>query len=86
MAKDAKKKAKANSAKTSETKSLKAGALSDEEVEALRKSFRRVLRNKGVTQPVEIQLATAGGNLRLVWECTTLDDGTEECVLVDDAG
>lgn len=74
------------SAKGNGEKALNDGPLSEDEVEALRKSFHRVLRNKRVAQPVRIQLTTAAGNLRMVWKCKTLDDGTEECGLVEDPG
>lgn len=55
MAKGAKKNAKTKkatkSASANEAKAFNAGPLSEDEVEALRKSFHRVLRNKRVAQP-----------------------------------
>lgn len=86
MAKGGKKKTKTKKAtkgaKGSGVEAWHAGPLSEGEVEALRRSFHRVLRNKKVAQPVRIQLAAADGNLCWVWRCRTLDNGDEECGLV----
>ena len=76
------KKSKAKSKKNPKGKAMKAqkdSPFSDDEVEAVLKSFHRVLRNKNVTQPVRMQLAGAEGNLCLEWQCQTLDDGSEQC-------
>jgi trimethylamine:corrinoid methyltransferase-like protein len=59
----------------------KAKGLSQDEVEAIFKSFHRVLRNKGVEHPVEISLTTADGNECRRLECKTVN-GKRVCRLV----
>jgi hypothetical protein len=67
------------STRKSGTNALNDGPLSQDEIEALSKSFHRVLRNKKVAQPVRIQLAAADGRRCLVWRCRTLENGHEKC-------
>ncbi|HKV07907.1 MAG TPA: hypothetical protein VJ725_07220 [Thermoanaerobaculia bacterium] len=70
----AEKKASPKKAATKKTaRGGKAKTLSENEMEAILKSFHRVLRNKEVEHPIRLELATADGDHCRRWECRTIN-------------